>query len=160
MIGGGNTAVQEAIYLTRFCKKVTVVHRRDELRATRILQDEAFANERIEFVWNSVAARIEGDNGVQGLVIRNRQGEESRLAVEGVFVLIGTIPNSEMLPAEQLELDDYGFVVTDAEMRTNLAGVFAAGDIRSKAVRQVVNAAGEGAVAEQNAEEYLHHLAG
>lgn len=155
VVGGGNTAIHDAIYLTKFVRKVTVVHRRDQLRATQIYQDEAFANPKIEFVWNSSAVAIEGSDGVERLKIRNKEGEDKSLDVQGVFVLIGTTPNNDMLPHDQLDLDEKGFVITDQEMRTGIPGVMAAGDIRSKAVQQVVSAVGEGAVAEQSVEEYL-----
>ena len=155
VIGGGNTAIQDAIHLTRFASRVTVVHRRDKLRATQIYQDEAFANEKIDFVWNANAIKITGEKAVSGLHVKKLSGEELTLAVQGVFVFIGTIPNNEMLSAEQIQIDDRGFVVTDQEMRTSVPGVMAAGDIRSKEVRQVITAAGEGAMAEQAAEKYL-----
>lgn len=154
VVGGGNTAIQEAIYLTRFASKVTVIHRRDELRATKIVQEQAFANDKIEFAWNSEVSRIEGDKGVERVIIADGEGREKILPIHGIFILIGTIPNNEMLPAEQLELED-GFIKTDLEMRTNLPGVMAAGDIINKKVRQVVNGAGEGAVAAMSAEHYL-----
>lgn len=154
VVGGGNTAVQEAMYLTRFAEKVTLIHRRDALRATKIVQEHAFANKKIEYLWDSHVVEIRGEKGVEDLLIRSNDGGETTLAVTGVFVLIGTIPNTEMLPADQLTMEN-GFVVTDHEMRTNIPGVMAAGDIRHKEVRQVVNAAGEGAVAEQAVEEYL-----
>jgi len=158
VVGGGDTAVQEADFLTRFASKVTVIHRRDKLRATKVLQEKAFANERIEFIWNSNVVAIEGEKEVERVRIRNNNGEESEIAVSGVFILIGTIPNNEMLPLEQLGADEYGFIITDAEMRTKVDGVMAAGDIRSKKVRQVINAAGEGAVAAIAAEHYLNKL--
>lgn len=158
VIGGGNTAIHDAIYLTRFARKVTVIHRRVQLRATKIYQDEAFANPKIEFAWNSNAVAIEGSDGVERLRIHNKEGEQKTLAVQGVFVLVGTTPNNEMLPRDQLDLDEKGFVVTDQEMRTGIPGVMAAGDIRSKAVQQVASAVGEGAVAEQSVEEYLAQL--
>jgi thioredoxin reductase (NADPH) len=154
VVGGGNTAIQEAIYLTRFAAKVTVIHRRDELRATKIVQEQAFANPKIEFAWNSEVIGIEGEKGVEAIRLANKEGRESSLPVHGVFVLIGTIPNNEMVPAEQLEMEE-GFIKTDREMRTNLAGVMAAGDIVNKNVRQVINGAGEGAVAAMSAEHYL-----
>lgn len=156
VVGGGDTAVQEADYLTKFASKVTVIHRRDTLRAMKILQEKAFANDRIRFIWNSVVTSIEGDNTVEAVRIRNNEGLESSLAVSGVFVLIGTIPNNEVLPLESLQTDDFGFIRTDAEMQTNIPGVMAVGDIRSKTVRQVVNAAGEGAVAVIAAENYIN----
>jgi thioredoxin reductase (NADPH) len=158
VVGGGDTAVQEADFLTRFASKVTVIHRRDKLRATKVLQEKAFANERIEFIWNSNVVAIEGEKEVERVRIRNNNGEESEIAVSGVFILIGTIPNNEMLPLEQLGADEYGFIITDAEMRTKVDGVMAAGDIRSKKVRQVINAAGEGAVAAIAAEHYFNKL--
>ncbi|MFH1216140.1 MAG: thioredoxin-disulfide reductase [Pseudomonadota bacterium] len=158
VVGGGNTAIQEAIHLTKFATKVFVIHRRDELRATKIVQEKAFANDKIEFIWDSIVTEIHGSKEVEEILLKNVvTGEESTLAVKGVFVLIGTRPNNEMLPFDQLENED-GFIVTDREMRTSQPGVMAAGDICSKAVRQIVNAAGEGAVACLAAEEYLGSL--
>jgi thioredoxin reductase (NADPH) len=158
VVGGGDTAIQEAVHLTRFAAKVTVIHRRDELRATRIIQEKAFASDKIEFIWNSIVTEVLGKNEVTGLRLRNtRTGEESILGVQGVFILIGIRPNNEMLPFHQLA-NDGGFIRTDQEMRTSQPGVFAAGDICSKEVRQIVNAAGEGAVACISAEDYLSTL--
>ncbi len=154
VIGGGNTAIQEAIHLTKFAAKVTVVHRRDQLRATKIIQEKAFANERIEFVWDSIPTEIIGDKEVEGVKLQNKNGMASTLAVQGVFVLIGIRPNNEMLPLDQLDHDN-GFIITNSEMETSIPGVMAAGDICSKRVRQVVNGAGEGAVACLAAEHYL-----
>jgi thioredoxin reductase (NADPH) len=156
VVGGGDTAIQEADFLAKFASKVTVIHRRDELRATKVLQEKAFANERIEFIWNSNVVAIEGEKEVERVRIRDNNGEEREIAASGVFILIGTIPNSEILPLEQLGADEFGFVITDNEMRTRVDGVMAAGDIRSKRVRQVINAAGEGAVAAIAAEHYLY----
>ena len=155
--GGGNTAIQEAIHLTKFATKVTVIHRRDQLRATKVLQERSLANDRINFVLDSIVTRIEGDKEVTAVHLRNKKGEETVLPVQGVFVLVGIRPNNEMLPMDQLETED-GFIVTDDEMRTNIPGVMAAGDIRSKSVRQIVNAAGEAAVALQSVEHYLVNL--
>ncbi len=156
VVGGGNTAIQEALHLTKFARKVTVIHRRDQLRATRILQEKAFANDRIHFIWNARVSEILGnDRGVEKLRIAHNDGSESTLAVTGIFIFIGVVPNNEVLPLDQLRTDEAGFIVTDAEMLTNLAGVFAAGDIRSKNFRQIINAAGEGATAELSAEHYL-----
>jgi thioredoxin reductase (NADPH) len=151
VIGGGDTAIQEAIHLTKFASKVS------ELRATKIIQEKAFANNKIEFIWNSVATEVIGDKEVEGLKLENKNGDQSTLAVQGVFVLIGTRPNNEMLPVDQLDMED-GFIKTDMEMRSSLPGVMAAGDICSKTVRQVVNAAGEGAVACLSVEDYLTDL--
>ena len=158
VVGGGDTAVQEADFLTKFASKVTVIHRRDELRATKVLQEKAFANEKIEFLWNSNVVAIEGEKEVERVRIRNNNGEESEMAASGVFILIGTIPNNEILPLEQLGSDEFGFVITDDDMCTKVGGVMAAGDIRSKTVRQVVNATGEGAVAAIAAEHFLNKL--
>lgn len=157
VVGGGNTAIQEAIHLTKFAGKVTVIHRRDQLRATKILQERAFANDRIDFILDSVVTRIKGDKEVTAVHVKNKKGEETALSVQGVFVLVGVRPNNEMLPMDQLETKD-GFIVTDDEMRTNIPGVMAAGDIRSKTVRQIVNAAGEAVVALQSVEHYLVNL--
>ena len=159
VVGGGNTAIQEALHLTKFASKVTVIHRRDELRATKILQEKAFAEEKIEFLWDcQVSEIVEGATGVESLNLRYNDGSTSSLPVTGIFILIGVVPNNEVLPLDQLEADDDGFIVTDSEMCTNLPGVFAAGDIRSKNYRQIVNAAGEGATAELSAEHYLGYL--
>jgi thioredoxin reductase (NADPH) len=158
VVGGGDTAIQEADFLTKFASKVTVIHRRDTLRATKILQEKAFANERIEFIWNSNVIAIEGEKEVERVKIRNLDGAEQELAAGGIFILIGTIPNNEMLPLEELGADKYGFINTDEEMRTKVPGVMAAGDIRSKTVRQIINGAGEGAVAAIAAEHYLSEL--
>ena len=158
VVGGGNTAVQEASHLTKFAGRVTMIHRRDTLRATKIVQEKAFANKKIDFIWNSQVTAIEGKNGVERIQLRDNDGKESILAVDGIFILIGVIPNSEMLPLTLLKAEDGGFIPTDNETRTAIPGVMAAGDIRSKEVRQIVNAAGEGATAVLAAEHYLNHL--
>lgn len=158
VIGGGDTAVEEAEYLTRFASKVTVIHRRDQLRATKITQEIAYANEKIEFIWNSRVTSIEGDSGVKELQLVDNDGNTSSLAVEGVFILIGITPNNSCLPLTLLRADQWGFIPVDTECRTAVPGVMAAGDIISKNVRQVVNAAGEGAVAMLAAESYLNRL--
>ncbi len=158
VVGGGDTAIQEADFLTRSAGKVTVIHRRDALRATKVLQEKAFANKRIEFIWDSSVLAIAGEKEVERVRVRNNNGEENEISTNGVFVLIGTIPNNEILPLEQLGADEFGFLLTDNEMRTKVPGVMAAGDIRSKTVRQVINGAGEGAVAAITAEHYLSEL--
>jgi thioredoxin reductase (NADPH) len=156
VVGGGNTAVQEAIHLTKFAKKVTVIHRRDSLRATAILQEKAFAEPKINFIWNAQISEIVGKDGVEAVNIKHDDGSSSALPVTGVFVLIGVTPNNDMLPLDQLQTDEGGFLITDSEMAcAGLEGVFAAGDIRSKLFRQIINAAGEGANAELAAEHYL-----
>ncbi len=156
VVGGGNTAVEEAIYLTRFASKVSVIHRRDELRATKIIQEHAFANDKIEFIWNSQVTAIEGEKEVERLKLHHKNGSESYLEVEGVFILVGVSPNNAELPLDVLKNDKWGFIETDSETRTNIPGVMAAGDICSKNVRQVVNAAGEGAEAVLAAEAFIN----
>ncbi|MEN8189509.1 MAG: thioredoxin-disulfide reductase [Thermodesulfobacteriota bacterium] len=158
VVGGGNTAVQEASHLTKFADKVTLIHRRDELRATKIVQEKAFANDKIELLWNTHVTGIEGENGVESLRLVDNDGKESTLAVEGIFILIGVIPNNEILPLEPLGAENDGFIPTDCETRTKIDGVMAAGDIRSKEVRQVITAAGEGATAVLAAEQYLANM--
>ncbi len=156
VVGGGNTAIQEAVHLTKFASKVTVIHRREELRATRVVQENAFANDKIDFIFNAEVVEIRGgDNGVEQLLLKHKEGSDSILDVTGIFILIGVVPNNEILPLDYLETDEYGFIITDTEMKTKLPGVFAAGDIRSKSFRQIVTAAGEGATAELSAEHYL-----
>lgn len=158
VVGGGDTAIQEAVHLTKFASKVTVIHRRDQLRATKVIQEKALANDRIEFIWDTVVTEVMGSTEVDGLRLKNvKSGAETTLAVKGCFVLIGIRPNNEMLPFDQLDNED-GFIKTDKEMRTSQPGVMAAGDICSKEVRQIVNAAGEGAVACLAAENYLSTL--
>ncbi len=158
VVGGGDTAIEEAIYLTRFASKVTVIHRRDELRATKILQETAFANDKIEFCWNSIPTAIEGDQEVERILLEDKKGNTSSLEVQGVFIFIGITPNNSGMPLEDLNADKWGFIPTDSECCTAVPGVFAAGDIRAKKVRQVVNAAGEGAVAVLAAEAYLNNM--
>jgi len=159
VVGGGNTAIQEAVHLTKFARKVTVIHRRNELRATKIVQDKAFANDKINFIFDAEVTEIKGgDHGVGQLELAHKNGTGTTLDVSGIFILIGVVPNNEMLPMDDLKKDKYGFIITDTEMKTNLPGVFAAGDIRSKNFRQIINAAGEGATAELSAEHYLANL--
>lgn len=158
VVGGGNTAIQEAEYLTKFARRVTVIHRRDQLRATKIIQEIAFANPKIDFIWNSRVTAIEGESGVERLALLANDGSTSTIQVQGVFILIGVTPNNAGLPLDLLKADTWGFIPTDIESRTVIPGVMAAGDICSKDVRQIVNAAGEGAVAVLAAEKYLQGL--
>jgi thioredoxin reductase (NADPH) len=158
VIGGGNTAIQEAEYLTKFAKKVTVIHRRHELRATKIIQEIAFANKKIEFIWDSVVTSIEGEKEVEYLNLLAKDGTTSTLDVQGVFILIGVTPNNAGLPLKLLQADKWGFIPIDKESQTVIPGIMAAGDICSKEVRQIVNAAGEGAVAVLAAERFLQNL--
>lgn len=158
--GGGDSAIQEAIYLTRFTRKVTIVHRRGALRATKILQDRAFANPKISIVWNSKIAAIKGNEKVESVSVLNTvDGRETAIKADGIFIFIGWDPNTEFLGG-QVQRDKGGYIITDDEMKTSLAGVFACGDARKKLLRQVVTAAGEGAVAAVAAQEYLDDLRG
>lgn len=158
VIGGGNTAIQDAIFLTRFASKVTIVHRRNELRAARILQERAQNNPKISFALSSIVAEIEGGVKVERVVIENtKDGSRQTIPVDGVFVLIGTVPNTEYFRGT-IELDPAGYIVTDEAMRTNVPGVFAAGDCRRKTLRQMVTAASDGAIAAVAAEEYITNL--
>ncbi|SDH73111.1 thioredoxin reductase (NADPH) [Sinosporangium album] len=156
VVGGGDTAMEEATFLTRFARSVTVVHRRDELRASKIMQDRAFANEKIKFLWDSEVAAILGDTNVTGVRVRNvKSGEESELSVQGVFVAIGHDPRTELVKG-QIELDDEGYIKVDAPTtRTNLDGVFACGDVVDHIYRQAITAAGTGCAASLDAERWL-----
>ncbi len=160
VIGGGDTAIEEAQYLTKFASKVYVIHRRDELRATKVIQETAFTNDKIEFIWNTQLKSIEGDNSVERLQLENKDGSQSTLEVQGVFIFVGISPNNSALPLDLLKADKWGFIPTDIETRTAVPGVMAAGDIQSKNVRQVVNACGEGATAVLTAEDYLNKQKG
>ncbi|MDI6796457.1 MAG: thioredoxin-disulfide reductase [Desulfatibacillaceae bacterium] len=154
-VGGGDTAVQESIFLTRFAKKVYLIHRRNALRATKILQERAFSNQRIEMVWDSVATNIEGDEAVRSIGVKNvKTGEEKALAVDGVFVWVGTIPNTDFIKGA-VKTDERGFVIADSYMRTSAPGVFAAGDVRNTPLRQVSTAVGDAAIAAFSAGHYL-----
>lgn len=160
VIGGGDTAVEEAIFLTRFVSKIYLVHRRDKLRATRVLQERAMSQEKIEFIWNSIPMKILGEKGVEAIELRNVKTQAVvRKDVQGVFVFIGTLPNTDLVKG-LIRLDENGFVVTDDNMQTSVPGVFAAGDIRSKLFRQISTAVGEGAAASYAVEKYLESLAG
>ncbi|MFI9433686.1 MULTISPECIES: thioredoxin-disulfide reductase [Streptosporangium] len=156
VVGGGDTAMEEAIFLTRFAGSVTVVHRRDELRASKIMQDRAFANEKIRFVWDSEVVDVLGENKVSGVRLRNlKTGEESELAATGLFIAIGHDPRTELVKG-QVELDDEGYIKVDSpSTRTNLDGVFAAGDVVDHTYRQAITAAGTGTAASLDAERWL-----
>lgn len=158
-VGGGDSAIQETIFLTRFAKKVYVIHRRDQLRATRILQDRAFANDKIEFVWDSVVTAVHGsDAGVSGISVKNViTGNTTRLSVDGCFVWVGISPNTAFLK-DVVQLDDSGFVVVNAKMETSAPGVYAAGDVRNTPLRQVATAVGDAAIAAFEAAKYIESL--
>ena len=155
VIGGGDSAVAEGIFLTKFANEVIVVHRRDQLRATKIYQERAFANPRMRFVWDSVVDEILGQQTVTGVRVRNvKTGETSVIETDGVFVYVGMAPETEMF-AGQVELDEAGYIITDRRQRTSVPGVFAAGDVQDPHYRQVVIAAGAGAMAAMEATKFL-----
>jgi thioredoxin reductase (NADPH) len=155
VVGGGNAAITEALELTKFASKITVIHRRNQLRATQILQERALAEPKIEFLWDTVVEEILGEVFVNRLRVRNvKTGQESGLDVSGVFLSVGFKPNTDYLKGV-LTLDATGAVVTSDKMETSVPGILAAGDIRSNSIRQVIAAAGDGAVAAVNAEKYL-----
>lgn len=159
VVGGGDSAVEEGMYLTRFADKVTVVHRRDKLRAQKILQDRAFANDKMEFIWNTEAKTINGPDGKVASVSlhNNKTNEDYEYPVDGVFIYIGLVPLSE--PFKSLGIvDENGYIPTNENMETKIPGVFAAGDIREKELRQIVTATGDGSIAAETAQKYLEDL--
>lgn len=158
VVGGGDTAIEEALFLTRFARKVKVVHRRDKLRATQILQERAFQNENIEFIWDSVVNEIKGAELVEEVILENvKTGALSTIPIDGIFVAVGYVPDTESLKG-LITLDNNGYIITNENMETNIPGVFAAGDIRNKPLRQVVTATSDGAVAAVKASEYIENL--
>jgi thioredoxin reductase (NADPH) len=155
VVGGGDSAVHEALYLTRFASRVTLIHRRDALRAEKILQERAFQNEKIEFQWDTVVARVLGESGVEELELKNLKSRQTqKIKVRGVFFYIGLMPHTAFLESV-VELDEEGYVLTDENMATSAPGIFAAGDVRQKRVRQVATAVGDGAMAAVAAERYI-----
>ena len=155
VVGGGDAALEDAIFLARMCEKVYIAHRRDKLRGAKRLQERLQALENIEFVWNSETAAIEGNGQVEALRLRQtKTGEEKRLDVDGVFIAVGIAPESELY-AGQLELDEQGYIRADESGQTSVPGVFAAGDVRTKALRQILTAASDGANCVASAERYL-----
>ena len=160
VVGGGDTALQEALFLTHFAKKVIVIHRRDRLRAAKILQKRAFAEKKIEFVWNATLTEVTGRDFVTGIKIADvYSGKISEISAEGVFIFVGRLPHTGLF-RDILRLDAGGYIITDDNMRTSAAGIFAAGDCRAKQFRQVVTAAGDGANAIYSAELYVEELKG
>lgn len=160
VVGGGDSAVEEALYLTKFARKVTIIHRRDALRAAKSIQEKAFANKKIEFMWDSVVKELKGDGLLESMVVENVKTKElTEVTADeedgtfGVFVFIGFRPESEVFQGK-VEMEN-GYIVTDADMKTNVDGVFAAGDIRVKSLRQVVTAAADGAIAAVQAGKYI-----
>ncbi|RLC23610.1 MAG: thioredoxin-disulfide reductase [Deltaproteobacteria bacterium] len=157
-IGGGDTAVQEAIYLTKFAKKVYLVHRRDELRATKILQERAFANDKIEFIWDSVPTGVEGFFGVESVKVKNvKTNEEKAIKADGCFIWVGILPNTSFLN-DAVDTDDFGFIRADAKMQTSVPGVYAVGDVRDTPLRQISTAVGDAAIAAVSAEHFIENL--
>lgn len=155
VIGGGDVAVEDAIYLSRMCEKVYLIHRRDELRAVKVLQEHLFKIDNIEILWDHEVEEIVGDNAVEHIRIFNNKTDEKRtLEVNGVFVAVGSTPNSQLM-ADQVAVDEKGWIKTNDDCETSLPGVFAAGDLRVKSLRQVLTAASDGAVAVYAAERYL-----
>ncbi|MBI6863246.1 thioredoxin-disulfide reductase [Lysinibacillus fusiformis] len=159
VVGGGDSAVEEGVYLTRFADKVTIVHRRDKLRAQKILQDRAFANDKIDFIWNATVKEINEANGKVGSVTLQStvDGTESEFTTDGVFVYIGMLPLTK--PFESLGiLNDAGYILTNDNMETTISGIFAAGDVREKSLRQIVTATGDGSIAAQAVQHYVEEL--
>lgn len=159
VVGGGDSAVKEAIFLTRFAKEVYIIHRRDELRAEKIIQQQAFANPKIKFKWSTVVEEFLGDeSGIKRLRLKDlKSGNVYEEEFEGAFIFIGHKPNTELFKG-LVEMDKDGFILTDEDMKTSVDGIFAAGDVRKKRLRQVITAASDGAIAAFMVEEYLEHL--
>jgi thioredoxin reductase (NADPH) len=156
VVGGGDTALQDAVFLTRFAKKVYVIHRRDQFRGAKLYQEKVFANDKIEVIWDTVVTEIKGDKNVSGARLKNvKTSQESDLAVTGIFVFVGIQPITGWLSKGILDQDDFGFIKTDDTMATNIPGIYAAGDVRVKFLRQISTAVGDGAVAAFSAEKYL-----
>jgi len=155
VVGGGDVALVEALHIAKFASRVFLIHRRDQLRAQKILQEKAFKNKKIEFIWNTVVKEIKGDNKVEGLILENvKDGRIHELKVEGCFIFIGMQPNSELVK-DLVELDEDGYIVTDKYCRTSIEGIFAVGDVRNSPFKQIAIAVGDGAIAALSAERYL-----
>jgi thioredoxin reductase (NADPH) len=155
VVGGGDSALTEALYLTKFAKEVTIIHRRDALRGTKIYQERVFANPKIKLLWNSIVQEIKGDSVVRSVLVKNlKTGERSELPTEGVFLFVGLLPRTQFLKG-LVQMDEGGYVLTDENGETSVKGIFAAGDCRKKLLRQVATAVGEGATAAFAAEKYL-----
>jgi len=158
VVGGGDMAIEEAIFLTKFAKKVYIIHRRDELRAVKILQDRVFKNKRIEILWDSVIEKFSGKERLEEITIKNKKRNQSySKKIDGVFEFVGIKPNSDFVKS-MVKTDNRGFIITDYNMETSTCGLFAVGDIRSKPLRQVVTAVADGATAAMSANKYLNNL--
>ncbi len=163
VVGGGDAAVEEAMYLTKYARKVTIIHRRDQLRAAKSIQEKAFANPKIDFMWDTVVEKVDGEDVLSEMVVKNtKTGELTTIraneedGIFGLFGFIGLLPNSQLFEG-RLNMEN-GYILTDEDMRTNIPGVFAAGDIRKKSLRQVVTAAADGAIAAMQAEHYISNM--
>jgi thioredoxin reductase (NADPH) len=157
-VGGGDTAVQESLFLTKFVKKVYLIHRRDKLRAAAILQKRALANEKIEMIWDSELTNISGLTNVENITVQNvKTGDKTKHSVDGCFIWVGTIPNTQFL-GDSVKLDEYGFIIAGLDAETSVPGVFAAGDVRNTPLRQIATAVGDGAIAAISAENYIENL--
>lgn len=159
-IGGGNTAIQESLFLTKFAKKVYIIHRRDKLRAESILRERALANDKIEFIWDSVVTGFTGSKILEKISIRNvRTGETRELSVNGCFIWIGIAPNADFI-GDSVRRDEFGFIIADERMQTSVPGVFVAGDVRNTPLRQIATAIGDAAIAAASAEHHIQHIRG
>jgi len=161
VVGGGDTAIKEALFLTRFVSEITIIHRRDRLRATKVLQDRILdMGDKVKFAWNSVVKEIMGDDHVEAVRLGFADSDEEKvLECDGVFIFVGFTPNTEFLRGS-LELDTRGYIITDDDMKTSIPGVFACGDARKKLLRQIITACGEGATAAFSAELYVENIKG
>lgn len=160
VVGGGDAAVEEAVFLTKFGSKVILIHRRDKLRAQKIIQERAFKNPKIEYIWDSVVEEIKGDGKVNSLVLKNvKTGERSDLSVGAVFIFIGFYPNTGMLP-DGIKKNEQGYLITDFKMETSIPGIYACGDVREQLVRQITNAVGDGTTAAMAAVYRIEELEG
>lgn len=158
VVGGGDTAIEEALFLTNFCAKVSIVHRRDELRATKILQERVFTNKKINIIWNSTATGILGGQKVEGVMLKDvKTNKETLFATSGVFLAVGFTPHTE-LASGLVKMDEKGYIITNDDMETSHEGFFAAGDCRKKLLRQVISACGDGATAAFAAQRYIEKL--
>ena len=155
VVGGGDSALEEGLFLTRYVNSVKIVHRRDELRAGAILQKRAFENPKVEFIWDTVVTEIKGNGVVDSVLVKNvKTGEENNLLTDGVFIFIGHIPNTDLYTGK-LELDDNGYILADRYMQTSVPGVYAAGEVADSHFRQVITSAGMGAAAAMQAVHFL-----
>lgn len=158
VVGGGDSAVEEGTYLTNFADKVTIVHRRDELRAQKILQDRAFANDKVDFIWDSVVEEVKGENAVNSVQLRNiKTNEVTDFPADGVFVYVGIVPNSAVV-ADLGVTDEEGWIVTNEKMETSVPGIYAVGDVRKTVLRQIATAVGDGSIAGHMAYQYIESL--